>query len=33
MGEDLLADDLLTAYGVGAQAIRDSLEFVASEIV
>ena len=32
MGEDLLADDLITAYGIDAQAIRDSLEFIADEI-
>jgi len=32
MGEYLLADDLLTAYGIDAQALRDSLEFVAFEI-
>ena len=33
MGEDLLADDLLTAHGIDAQATRDSLEFVAFEMV
>ena len=32
MGENLLADDLLTAHGIDASATRDSLEFVAFEI-